>query len=95
MDAGQVAQADRQPGTGPGDLGVPDRPDVVILDGGHDVPTGPGSDLLRRRLVERVHAEDDDLRVTLDELLERDLVRVRVAGRDRFAASQRHHLGHE
>ena len=95
MAAGQVAQADRQPRPGPGDLDVLDRPDVAVLDRGHDVPAGSRRDLLGRRHVERVDAQDDDLRIALDERLERRSRRCRVAGRDRVAAGERHHLGHE
>ena len=60
-----------------------------------DVPPGAGGHAVGRRHVERVRAEDDDLRVALDELLERDRVARRVAGGDRVAAGERDHLGDE
>ena len=60
-----------QPGTWAGDLDVVDGPDHVVLDGGHHVPARSRGDGRRRRRVERVDAEDDHLRIALDELLQR------------------------
>jgi hypothetical protein len=45
--------------------------------------------------IERVDPEDDGLRIALDQLLERDLIGVGIAGRDGVGAGQGHHLGQE
>ena len=82
---------------GPGrvDLGVLDDLDGVVLDGGHDVPASPSLYLGGRRVVVLVDAEDDELGIRTDQVLERDLVRPRVLGRDGFAAGLGHHVRHE
>ena len=76
---------------------VADGPDVAVAipDRRHGAPAGSPGDRLRRRRVERVRPEDDDLGILCEEVLERHLVGVRVTRRDRLRAGQRHHLGEE
>src|SRR3954454_1806377 len=92
----EVDQALDQARTGSGDDDVIDREDLVVLDRGHRAPARPGRDLLGRDVwrVGRV-AEQDDLGVGGDELLEGDVVGGGAAGRDRIPTGERDHLGQE
>ena len=65
-----------------------------VLDGGHHVPAGTGGDGFGGHAIDRV-AQDDDLGIGRDELLDRDREVGRAAGRDRVAAGELDHLGDE